>query len=176
MYLTFLAFSILHYVLGFNLSENPRWTATFSTRHVGIHLFTIKKDWMIFSGVAWKGHLTDKLLFNTNNETLQPWLVNDRYKMCYSMPTYCYNGKTNIKYTHIKYTPLTTWVTCFRCVLRFFLSIITQKSWEIMSKICRKYQFPREARWLPSDTLFLRYYIKVLFCQVVKMMSWFKDL
>ena len=106
VYLTFLAFSILHYVLGFNLSENPRWTATFSTRHVGIHLFTIKKDWMIFSGVAWKGHLTDKLLFNTNNETLQPWLVNDRYKMCYSMPTYCYNGKTNKECgLHIKYTP-----------------------------------------------------------------------
>ena len=43
VYRTFLAFSILHYVLGFNLSENPRWTAPFPTRHVGIFLFTIKK-------------------------------------------------------------------------------------------------------------------------------------
>ena len=50
---------------------------------------------MILSGVAWKGNLTDKLLFNTNNETPQPWLVNDWYKMCYRMPTYCYNSKTN---------------------------------------------------------------------------------
>ena len=62
------------------------------------------------------------------NKASHPWLVDDWYKMCYSMPIYCYNSKTNKECgLHIKYTPLTTWVTCFRCVLRFFLSIITQK-------------------------------------------------
>ena len=96
VYLTFLAFYILYCVLlGVNLSEKPLWT-TFSTRHVRIHLFTVKKgkNWMILSGVAWKVNC-DKLLFYIHNKTSYPWLVNDRYKMWYGMPTYCYNSKTS---------------------------------------------------------------------------------
>ena len=94
VYLTYFAFYILHCVLlGFNLSENPRWT-TFLKRQVRIHLFTVKKDWMILSGVAGKVNWTDKLLHCIHNKTSHPWMVDDRYKMCYSMPTYCYNSKT----------------------------------------------------------------------------------
>ena len=44
------------------------------------------------------------------------------------------------------FTPLTTWVTCFRCILRFFLSILIHTTWEIMFQTCKKYQFPKEAR------------------------------
>ena len=39
-------------------------------------------------GVARKGNLTDNVLFYIHNETSYPWLVNDQYKMCYSMPTH----------------------------------------------------------------------------------------
>ena len=46
-------------------------------------------------GVARKGNLTDNVLFYIRYETSYPWLVNDRYKMCYSMPTYCYNSTTS---------------------------------------------------------------------------------
>ena len=52
-----------------------------------------KRDWIILAGVAWKVNC-DKLLFYIHNKTSYPWLVNDRYKMWYGMPTYCYNSKT----------------------------------------------------------------------------------
>ena len=147
VYLTYFAFYILHCVLlGFNLSENPRWT-TFLKTHVRIHLFTVKKDWMILSGVAGKVNWTDKLLHCIHNKTSHPWMVDDRYKMCYSMPTYCYNTVKHAKSAGcIKSMPLTTWVTCFRCTLQFFLSITIHISWEIVFKTSNKYQFPREAR------------------------------
>ena len=39
-------------------------------------------------GVARKGNLTNNVLFYIHNETSYPWLVNEQYKMCYSMPTH----------------------------------------------------------------------------------------
>ena len=148
VYLTYFAFYILHCVLlGFNLSENPRWT-TFLKRQVRIHLFTVKKDWMIVSGVAGKVNWTDKLLYCIHNKTSHPWMVDDRYKMCYSMPTYCYNTVKHAKSAGcIKSMPLTTWVTCFRCILRFCPSITIHISLEIVFKTSNKYQFPREGEY-----------------------------
>ena len=53
---------------------------------------------MILSGVAWRANWTDKLLYYIHNKKSHPWLVNDWYKMCYSMPNHCYNSKTSKEY------------------------------------------------------------------------------
>ena len=76
----------------------------------------------------------------------------------------------------IKNTPLTTWVTYFRCMLRFFLSITIHTSWEILFMTSKNYQFPREARRFlrihsAFSSLLLRYYIKVLF-GVKRLINW----
>ena len=144
VYLTHFAFYILHCVLlGFNLSENPRWT-TFLKRQVRIHLFTVKKDWMILSGVAGKVNWTDKLLYCIHNKTSHLWMIDTKCVIvCRLIVIIVKHAKSA---GCIKSMPLTTWVTCFRCTLQFFPSITIHISWEIVFKTSNKYQFPREAR------------------------------
>ena len=94
-----------------------------------------------------EGYWTDKLLYYTHNKTSYPWLVNNRYKLCYSMPNYCYS-KTNKEYgLHKVHAP-----DNLSDVLQVYIAILPIDnntyitSGEIMFMACKKTQFPREAR------------------------------
>ena len=118
------------------------------SRHLIYARACVNKDFVPSGSIGLReGKHAHYVINYIRKKTSHPWLVNDRYKTCYSRPIYCYNSKTNKECRlHIKYMPLKTWVLQVWIAILRFLSIITQKSWEIMSKICRKYQFPREAR------------------------------
>ena len=136
------------------------------SRHLIYARACVKKDFVHSGSIGLREGKHARYVINyIHNKTSHPWLVNDRYKMCSSMPTYCYNSKTNKECElHIKYTSLKTLVTCFRYISRFFPSIITHKSWEIKSKTCKK-KSSRERPdgfWEHNNSALLRYYIKVL--------------
>ena len=118
------------------------------SRHLIYARACVKKDFVHSGSIGLREGKHARYVINyIRKKTSHPWLVNDRYKMCSSMPTYCYNSKTNKECgLHIKNTSLKTWVTCLRYISRFFPSIITHKSWEIKSKTCKNYKFPREAQ------------------------------
>ena len=148
VYLTFLAFYILYCVLlGVNLSEKPLWT-TFSTRHVRIHLFTVKKKGKIeWSYQESHGRL---IVINCYFTFTAKFHIPDWSMIDTKCDMVCRHIVITAKPANtagcIKNTPLTTWMTYFRCMLRFFLFVTIHTSWEILFKTSKKYQYAREAR------------------------------
>ena len=146
VYLTYFAFYILLCVpLGFNLSENPRLT-TFLKRQARIHLFTVKKiEWSYHESQGRLIGLINCYIVFTTKHLIPEWSMIDTkcVIVCRLIVIIVKHAKSA---GCIKSMPLTTWVTCFRCILRFFPSITIHISWEMVFKTSNKYQFPREAR------------------------------
>ena len=85
---------------------------------------------LIRSRMDWTGGLdwTDKLLYYTYNKTSHPWLVNNRYKLCYSIPKYCYSETSKEYGLHKVHAP-----DNLSDVLQVYIAILP-----IMFKACKK--------------------------------------
>ena len=118
-----------------------------------------------------EGYWTDKLLYYTHNKTSYPWLVNNRYKLCYSMPNYCYS-KTNKEYElHKVHAPdnLSDVLQVYIAILPIHTSTYNLRSnnkWRNNVYGMQKNPIPERGPTVsenttivPSDTLILRYYI-----------------
>ena len=66
------------------------------SRHLIYARACVKKDFVHSGSIGLREGKHARYVINyIHDKTSHPWLVNDRYKMCSSMPTYCYNSKTN---------------------------------------------------------------------------------